>query len=189
VIPIQDAVPSGRAPVVTVALIVINLAWFTASSAAGVAPSLALSPFSHATAIHLFINLMFLWLFGDNVEARVGRAPFAVLYLACSMVGTYVATRSVDAEVAQIGATCAVSGVLGAYFVLLPKSRMLILVPATPVLTEAPALFFLTVWWMLQVATFVGAPAGQPSLLLAPLASFVLGAAICLVIRRPVRWS
>ena len=189
-IPIQDAVPSGKVPIVTIALIAINVVWYATQSAAALPPSaLALSPFSHATAAHLFINLLFLWLFGDNVEARVGRPQFVVLYLACSVVGIYTAARSGHAGVTPIGATCAVSGVLGAYFVLLPKSRVLMLVPMPTVLSEAPAVFFLALWWMLQFATFVATVDPQPSLLFAPVASFATGAAICVVIRRPLVWS
>jgi membrane associated rhomboid family serine protease len=190
VIPIQDAVPSGKVPIVTIAFIIINLGWFaTESSAAAASLPLAQTAFSNATAGQLFLNLLFLWLFGDNVEARLGRPLFTLLYLVCSFAGAYTAARSGGHATLHIGATCAVSGVLGAYFVLLPKARVLMLVPLPAVVTEAPALFFLALWWMLQLATFVASTGTEVSRLSAPAASFATGAVICFVSRRPVVWS
>jgi membrane associated rhomboid family serine protease len=190
VIPIQDAVPSGKVPIVTIAFIIINIGWFaTESSADAALLPFTPGPFSNLTASQLFVNLLFLWLFGDNVEARVGRPVFAILYLVSSFAGAYTATRSAGDSALHIGTTCGVSGVLGAYFVLLPRARVLMLVPLPTLVTEAPALFFLALWWMLQFATFVASAGPQPSLLSGPAVSFAIGAAVCFVSRRPVVWS
>lgn len=190
-IPIQDAVPSGKVPVMTIALVVINAIWFALESIANLpSATVARSPFAHPSGVHFFVNVLFLWLFGDNVEARVGRWLFVLLYLASSAIGAYTAAAAAPAGLAiGIGATCATSGVLGAYFVLLPKARVLMLVPSPAVLTEAPAPFFLALWWVLQVATFVIAPRAQPALLWSLVAGFATGAALALIARRPVVWT
>src|SRR5262245_10921139 len=101
-----------------------------------------LSPFVHLSAVHFLVTVLFLWLFGDNVEARMGRGPFVALYGACAAAGTYIASLMTGSS-ASLGAACAVTGVLGAYFVLLPKSRILVLVPIPFDLAETPAFFFL----------------------------------------------
>ena len=75
-------------PLVTIALIVMNSVWFAIQSLTSLPQAaLALSPFSHATVVQFFINVLFLWLFGDNVEARVGRLLFAMLYVLCGPSG------------------------------------------------------------------------------------------------------
>jgi rhomboid family protein len=189
VLPIQDVVPSGVVPRATIALIVVNLIAYLGRLLFGLPleRSLLLSPFLHLSTLHFVVSMLFLWLFGDNVEARIGRSVFVVLYLTCAAAGTYVAFtvgRGVDA----IGATCAVTGVLGAYFVLLPKSRILVLVPMPLDLAETPALFFLGVWWLLHIVSFVAGPWTAPTLLWPLIAAFVLGAATCLATRPRVVW-
>lgn len=189
-IPIQDAVPSGKIPLVTIALVVVNTIGFAMQSL-GWLPStvLALSPFSHATGVQCFVTVLFLWIFGDNVEARLGRRLFAALYGLCGTAGACVALTSAAGRSIPLGAACGVSGVLGAYFVLLPTSRVLTLIPAPTLLTEIPAPFFLALWWLLQFATLAIAP-GAPLSLLGPLiAAFAAGAALCLITKRPVVWE
>jgi hypothetical protein len=84
--------------------------------------------------------------------------------------------------------------VLGAYFVVLPKSRVLMLIPAPTLLTEIPAVIFLALWWLLHVASFALARVGDAadfqnvSLLWGLAASFVVGGVIAAVARRPVSW-
>jgi membrane associated rhomboid family serine protease len=189
VLPIQDAVPSGARPLATIGLIIINLTVFLGRLLLPEAPlrTLVLSPFLHLSALHFIVTMLFLWLFGDNVEARVGRLMFVALYTASAAAGTYVALSVADSFV-SIGAACAVSGVLGAYFVLLPKSRILVLVPVPFDLTEAPALYFLGVWWLLHVVSLVAGPWAAPSLLWPLTAAFVLGAAMCLAARPRIVW-
>ena len=197
-LPLQDALPSGRTPIATLALLAINAAVFAAQLAAPGAASntSGLSPFLHPSAPHFAVNALFLWLFGDNVEARLGRAPFVSIYIAAAIIGLVVDARfaSFGDPGITAGATCAITGVLGAYFVLLPKSRVLMLVPAPPLLTEIPAIVFLALWWLLHLASFafsrVTVPQGIPglSLIWGLIASFVVGGAIAGVIRRPIAW-
>lgn len=109
--------------------------------------------FLHADLLHLGVNLWFLWIFGDNVEARAGRAMFLAFVLAAGcaagMVHVIVAPTS---AVPLIGASGAVAGVMGAYLRLFPRGRVLALVPLVviPWLTEVPAWLFLALWFALQ---------------------------------------
>ena len=189
-LPIQDAVPSGKAPLATIALLVFNMVWFALQWAAiAPGPLASISPFAHPSTVHFVLNLLFLWLFGDNVEARLGRPGFVAVYMAGGTLGAYAAwTVTGGAMATPLGATCAVTSVLGAYFVLLPKSRVLILVPPPAILTEAPALFFLGLWWLVHLATFA-VPGAQPLLLAGPAASFCAGAVACLLARSRVVWE
>jgi membrane associated rhomboid family serine protease len=189
VLPLQDAVPSGRAPLATIALLVINAVVFAAQLLlASAFPNIVLlSPFVHLGTMHFVATALFLWLFGDNVEARVGRGTFLVLYGASAATGMLTAIAVARGE-AAIGAACAVSGVLGAYFVLLPKSPVLVLVPVPLDLAEVPAAFFLGVWWLLHAISFVAGPWAAPALLLPLLASFLFGAVVCLATRRQIVW-
>ena len=188
-LPIQDAVPSGRVPLATITLLIINAITLAARLLTGAFPStLLLTPFLHLSAAHFIASMLFLWLFGDNVEARVGRGMFIAIYIVCAAAGSYVGF-AVAGTGMSLGAASAVTGVLGAYFVLLPKSRILVFIPVPWDLTETPALFFLALWWVLHVISFVTGPGpAAPSLLWALLASFVVGAAICLLTRRQIVW-
>jgi membrane associated rhomboid family serine protease len=191
VLPIQDAVPSGGVPRATLALILLNLAAFAAERLFGLPVErllvLALAPLLHPSGLHFVVAMLFLWLFGDNVEARIGRGWFVALYIASAAAGIYVALR-VTGDVAPVGAACGVSGILGAYFVLLPNSRILVLVPVPFDLAETPALFFLGVWWLVHVVSFVSGPWAAPALLWPLAAAFVLGAAACRMTRPRVVW-
>jgi membrane associated rhomboid family serine protease len=186
VIPIQDAIPSGITPRLTIALIVLNALGFAAQALADSPPGFLLTPFLHPTAVHFLANLLFLWIFGDNVEARLGRVTLAFLYVASGAIGAYAADRLAIA-VPPIGASCAISGVLGAYFVLLPKSRVILLVPTPSIVAEAPAVFFLALWWLVQLAG-VAVAGSTPPLLWSPVVAFAVGSTIALIARRPIVW-
>jgi membrane associated rhomboid family serine protease len=139
--------------------------WTTTGSVAG------LPPFAHAGLGPFLIGLLLLWLFGDNVEARIGRVVLIVLYLTAGWLS-------------GLGAAGGITAVMGAYFVLLPRSRILVLVPFPVSLVEVPATFFLAVWIVLHVLRFVMDPTA--------LASFVgalaLGAVIARVRARRIHW-
>ena len=188
-LPIQDVVPSGVVPRATIALIIVNVLAYVGRLQFGLPleRSVVLSPFLHLSTLHFVVTVLFLWLFGDNVEARIGRGLFVVLYVVCAAAGTYVAL-SVGHGADSVGATCAVTGILGAYFVLLPNSRILVLVPMPFDLAEAPALFFLGVWWLLHVVSFVAGPWAAPTLLWPLIAAFALGAAACFAARPRIVW-
>jgi membrane associated rhomboid family serine protease len=122
------------------------------------------SMFLHGGALHLGGNMLYLWIFGNNVEDLLGRARFAAFYLICGLAAAaaHLAVQP-DATVPVIGASGAVSGVLGAYAVSYPRARVRTLVPIGFFLTTVyvPALFFLVIWFGLQVLSgALQAPAG-----------------------------
>ncbi len=109
--------------------------------------------FLHAGWLHILGNMLYLYIFGDNVEDMLGRGRFLVFYLACGIVSFLVqilfATRSM---VPNVGASGAIAGVLGAYFILFPRARVLTLIPLFVFfpLVEIPAFFFLGIWFLIQ---------------------------------------
>jgi membrane associated rhomboid family serine protease len=157
--------------VATLALVALNIVSFASQTVDAPFGAMWPSPFQHANTAQLIVGILFLWLFGDNVEARLGRTAFVLIYLAAGWsVG--------------LGAAGGVSGVIGAYFTLLPRSRVLILVPLPLSLVEAPAAFFLALWCLLQAISVMLTPAR----LWALGAALLMGAAIALVTRRRVMW-
>jgi membrane associated rhomboid family serine protease len=117
------------------------------------------SMFMHASWAHILGNMLFLWIFGNNVEDALGRVRFLFWYLAAGLAATAVQTfvtlhfgTTQDASVPNIGASGAIAGVLGAYFVLLPKARVLTVIFFGLIfLREIPAIWFLGVWIGLQL--------------------------------------
>ncbi len=109
--------------------------------------------FMHGGWLHILGNMLYLYIFGDNVEDMLGRGRFLVFYLACGIVSFLVqiafASRSM---VPNVGASGAIAGVLGAYFVLFPRARVLTLIPLFVFfpLVEIPAFFFLGFWFLIQ---------------------------------------
>ena len=171
-IPLRDVIPSRTTPVVTVSLIALNaLAWFFELALPedtlpaflrvyGVvpadlrAPTLASSMFLHGSWPHVIGNMWYLWIFGDNIEDRMGHARFLVFYLLCGIVAALAhVAMSPGSMVPTIGASGAIAGVMGAYFVLFPHSRVLTLVPLIVFveIIELPALFLLGFWFAMQI--------------------------------------
>ena len=114
------------------------------------------SMFLHGSWVHLLGNMLFLWIFGNNVEDALGRVRFLFFYLAGGLVATAVQTfvtlmyaTDADATIPNVGASGAISAVLGAYLVLLPRARVLTLIFF--VLREIPAAFFLLFWFGFQL--------------------------------------
>jgi membrane associated rhomboid family serine protease len=113
------------------------------------------SMFMHAGWIHLIGNMLYLYIFGDNVEDTFGHAGYLILYFVCGLAAsfTYIMslTSSQDYLVGVVGASGAISGVLGAYVVLYPKSKILTLVfYGLPIIIAIPAILFLGFWFVLQ---------------------------------------
>ena len=188
-IPLRDNVPTRRFPVVTVGIIVACfLVWFWELSGPGVDhhvfrdgyyPCTVEGPcrvpfhplpwyegtfsamFMHASWEHILGNLLFLWIFGNNVEDALGRVRFLVWYLAAGIAAmaaqtavTLAAGTSTDASIPNVGASGAIAGVLGAYFLLLPRARVLTLIILGIILVrEIPAIWFLGIWIGLQIWT------------------------------------
>jgi membrane associated rhomboid family serine protease len=171
-LPISDENPTRRFPIITVLLIVANVAVFFAwqmrtglprsVALAGLVPTelypislpgvehLFTSMFMHGGIAHLLGNLWFLWIFGDNVEDEIGRIKFVILYLLSGIAGaaTHVALHS-QSKLPLVGASGAISGVLGAYLVLHPKARVKMF--AGLWLFQLPAWIYLLLWIGLQV--------------------------------------
>jgi len=206
VIPLRDLNPVRRTPVVTWALIGINVAvWlYQVGSGApvierfGIVPEvvtgaggldsywrLVTSMFVHAGWLHLLGNVWFLHVFGDNVEDELGRGPFAAFYLASGLAAaaTHVAIDPAS-PYAMVGASGAIAGVLGAYLVLHPRARVVALVVV--VFAELPAWIFLFVWFGLQLVHGLGSLGSEPSggvAFFAHVGGFVAGLAMMFVLR------
>ncbi len=176
-IPLRDNVPSQTVPFVTYGLIAVNAAAFLLTRNLGsaaepflyqygfipvrlwteglaqVGPSLLTSQFLHGGWLHLLSNLWYLWIFGDNVEDRLGHGRFLFFYLACGVAaGLAQAWNHPGQPIPTIGASGAIAGVLGAYFILYPTARILTLVPVIIFLEfiQLPAFFFLAFWFVQQ---------------------------------------
>jgi membrane associated rhomboid family serine protease len=112
------------------------------------------SMFLHGGWGHILGNLWFLWIFGDNVEDRMGPKRYLVFYLVCGLVANLVHILiNPSSTVPTIGASGAISGVLGAYFVLFPYARVMAFIPLWFFffdIVEVPAFFFLGLWFLMQ---------------------------------------
>jgi membrane associated rhomboid family serine protease len=109
--------------------------------------------FLHGGFLHLAGNMLFLWIFGDNVEDALGHGRFLVFYLACGVFAMLLqAFLSPGSTVPNLGASGAIAGVLGAYFVLYPRARVVTVVPLFFLfpLVEVPAGLYLLGWFLLQ---------------------------------------
>jgi membrane associated rhomboid family serine protease len=155
------------------------------------------SMFLHGGLLHFGGNMLYLWIFGDNVEDRLGHARFAVFYLLCGLVAALAQTAmNPDSIYPMVGASGAIAGVMGAYFVMYPHSRIVTLVPIFFFiqLIEIPAIFFLGIWFLMQFLSGVGSvaeaasrPSGAGVAFWAHVAGFVAGVAGVYVFRRPER--
>jgi membrane associated rhomboid family serine protease len=171
VIPLRDVIPSRTVPFTTVTIIVLNgLAWFFELSMPerelnhfltiyGVVParfwppSLVTSMFLHGSWMHVIGNMWYLWIFGDNIEDRLGHGRFIVFYLLCGIAAA-LGQVAIDpsSTLPTIGASGAIAGVMGAYFVLYPNSRVLTLVIWIFIqVIEVPAVVLLGFWFLIQL--------------------------------------
>jgi len=152
------------------------------------------SMFMHGGILHIAGNMLFLWVFGNNIEDSMGRGRFLAFYLLAGLVAVYSqAALDVDSSVPTIGASGAVAGVLGAYALLHPRARVLTLIFIIFFVTvvEIPALVLLVIWFLLQFLPAVGQVAtpevggGEGIAYLAHVGGFLFGlAAIKLFARR-----
>lgn len=208
-IPLRDVIPSRTWPAITVIYIALNtLVFFYQSSLSeradlafvytfGLVPSefsvptLLTSMFVHGGFLHFAGNMLYLWIFGDNVEDRFGHLRFLVFYLLCGTAAA-VAQTAMDptSEIPMVGASGAIAGVLGAYFVLYPHSRVLTLFPFPLMLIEVPAVILLGLWFLMNVVSGLGS-IGQMNMggvaFWAHAAGFGAGALGCVVFRKPER--
>jgi membrane associated rhomboid family serine protease len=188
-IPIRDTIPSKNYPVVNSTLIAVNVVIFLIQSAQGaglnkfiyfygLVParyslpevsayftgtqqlfSLMSFMFLHGGFLHLLGNMWSLYIFGDNVEDRLGHFRYLMFYLLCGL-GSGVAhlVLNLHSNIPTIGASGAIAGVMGAYFILYPNSKILTLIPIIfiPWFVEIPAFFYLGFWFILQFINAAG---------------------------------
>jgi membrane associated rhomboid family serine protease len=181
-IPLRDTVRSRSLPWMTWCLIALNLLIFLYESVLpasqfdlfisvfGLVPArlslssvqlfpwltLITSMFLHGSWFHVIGNMWFLFIFGDNVEDRMGPARFLVFYLAAGITaGLCQFLLSPSSAVPTVGASGAIAGVLGAYFLLYPRARVitLIFLFVFPWLVEIPALIYLGIWFLMQLSS------------------------------------
>ena len=175
-IPIGDD-NSGRkiTPLVTYILIFINLVVFFLELNGGNAfiekwafipsrfladpsadfPTLFTSMFMHAGWMHLIGNMVYLWIFGDNVEDRFGHGKFIIFYLLCGLGALFAQMAfNTDSSIPNVGASGAISGVLAAYLLLYPKGRIKVFMGRG--IIQAPALMVIGLWILLQVFSGIG---------------------------------
>lgn len=114
------------------------------------------SMFLHGGWLHIITNMWALWVFGDNVEDRMGRVQFLLFYLICGVIAAVTMTAvTPNATVPMIGASGAVVGVLGAYFLFYPTAEVLVLLPVFifPLFFSLPAVVYIGVWFLMQFLT------------------------------------
>jgi membrane associated rhomboid family serine protease len=112
------------------------------------------SLFMHGNWPHLIMNMWFLWIFGDNVEDRMGRLPFLIFYLVCGLLATFLQWLfDPNLAIPVVGASGAIAGVLAAYFFLYPLERVVVWVPVffLPLVIHVPAIAFLGLWVLIQL--------------------------------------
>jgi membrane associated rhomboid family serine protease len=141
------------------------------------------SMFMHGGWLHLGGNMLFLWIFGDNVEHRAGPIPYLLAYLAAGLVGSLAQTFSdPTSPIPSLGASGAISGVLGAYLVLFPRNRVTAFV--FRFLVQVPALAAIGMWIALQVISSLADPTGAGGVAyLAHIGGFVAGVVTGLLFR------
>lgn len=183
-LPIRDHEPSRRIPVVTIGIIVLNVfvflrelasenlevfieMWALVPAAVTVSNPVSFLPFVtsqflHAGIAHILFNMWYLWIFGDNIEDRFGRARFLLFYLVAGVVAAGVQFFFlVGSSIPMLGASGAVAGVLGAYWALYPHHRVDTLMPYFGFWSRAtlPAGVVLLFWFVGQLFSGVGSVA------------------------------
>jgi membrane associated rhomboid family serine protease len=152
--------------------------------------TLLTSMFMHGGILHIAGNMLFLWVFGNNIEDRLGRLKFLLFYVLAGLAAVYAqALIDTGSTAPTIGASGAIAGVLGAYAVLYPRARVLTLIFIIffVTLVEIPALFLLAAWFILQFLPALGQVAVEPGggggvAYFAHVGGFVFGLAVAAVI-------
>ena len=217
-IPLKDDIPVRHTPVVTVALLVLNVAAFAwqlgfgppdapldarlglSAQIGGAIPyelltfrdvgprdlvpppfTILTSMFLHGGFLHLGGNMLFLWVFGNNVEDELGRGRFVLFYLgsgvAAAVAQALLSAAAGDLLIPMVGASGAIAGVLAAYMVLFPRARVLTAIPIFVIirLVHIPAGFFIGLWFALQVLYALAGGTGSGVAFFAHVGGFVFG--------------
>lgn len=176
-IPLRDTIPSRTFPIITISLIIVNILIFFCEVSMGpnleklvftygliprkyfLVPYLSrytpffTAMFLHGGWMHVLSNMWYLWIFGDNVEGAMGHRRFLLFYMLCGIAAglTHIYTHP-SSSLPTIGASGAVSGVMGGYFILFPYARIttLVFVFFFISIVQIPAIFFLFFWFMIQ---------------------------------------
>jgi membrane associated rhomboid family serine protease len=215
VLPVPDGTPAALRPAATVAIIVLcaglyawqhlalspidtrafELAWGLVPATFTDAPvTLLTSMFLHLGVLHLAGNVLFLWVFGKDVEDAMGHARFLLFYVLCGLLAALAyALANPDSHSPATGASGAVSGVLGAYLLLFPRAKVLLVLPLGFInihFGRFPAAWVLAVWFGLQIVLGAFAAAGAPGAgvlkgaVFAHVAGFVVGLALVTFFKR-----
>ncbi|MDY0088156.1 MAG: rhomboid family intramembrane serine protease [Coriobacteriia bacterium] len=184
-IPIRDDNPTRRFPFATLMLVAANVAVFVymltlpdsmlirfltdwaitpahliaTPTSPRVLATLVTAMFIHGGWLHLGGNMLYLWIFGNNVEDALGPLKFTAFYLACGIIATLVHVFiQGPSEVPLLGASGAIAGVLAAYLLLFPKAHVLVLIPIFFIveLARVPAAFVIGFWFVMQLIQGVG---------------------------------
>jgi membrane associated rhomboid family serine protease len=210
-IPLRDNLRPGKFPFINISLIIVNAVIFVYQSAMGREETLQLftqygvipqrlfelseggslpelylpfitSIFLHGSWFHLLSNMLYLWVFGDNVEDRLGHGGYLLFYLTAGIAASLAHVFTEPASpVPVIGASGAIAGVLGTYFIFYPRARILTLIPIGFFITTAriSANFFLIFWFFLQIfnAFLLVGSSAQAVAWWAHIGGFIFGAA------------
>jgi membrane associated rhomboid family serine protease len=151
------------------------------------------SMFVHAGWAHIFGNMLFLWIFGDNVEDRMGHGRYLVFYLLCGIAAAALQTAmSISTFVPSVGASGAIAGVLGAYLVLYPLGKVrVVILPFFFLPFVVPAVVLIGIWFLMQLIAGLGeigrATAGSGVAWWAHVGGFVTGLVLIVFFKRPQR--
>lgn len=136
------------------------------------------SMFLHGGWMHLIGNMLYLWVFGNNIEYAMGHVKYLLFYLLCGVAAVFAqALPDMDSSIPMIGASGAISGVLGAYLLLYPKARVLIVIPIFFILKtiRVPAMAVLVIWFGMQLYSSVMSNASSGVAFGAHVGGFVAG--------------
>lgn len=112
--------------------------------------TLITSMFMHGSIMHIFGNMLFLWIFGDNIEDKIGKLRYGIFYITCGIIaGLSHVFMNTDSIIPSLGASGAISGVLGGYLLLFPKRRVTVIM--FRFLTEVPAIVAIGMWFAFQL--------------------------------------
>ncbi len=148
--------------------------------------SILYTMFLHGSLFHIGGNMLFLWIFGNNIEDKLGKVRFIIFYLLCGLIATYAQTFvSPSSGVPQIGASGAIAGVLGAYIVLFPRARVRTLFFFFLIFfLDVPAVVLLGLWFALQLLQGVGPAATSGGVAyMAHVGGFIAGMILLFVFR------
>lgn len=189
-------------PVVTYLLILVNLIVFLIELAGGdtfiytwsFVPSYFISNpavewvtiftamFMHAGWLHILGNMLYLWIFGDNVEDSLGHIKFLVFYLLCGVAATFAQMAADPASnIPNLGASGAIAGVLASYLVLFPRQRVRVLVFSFVI--PLPAIIVIGLWFVLQIFSQVGSTASDGVAYMAHIGGFIAGLILTFILR------